>query len=179
MRLPLALTLSALLVCGPALGVGSDDTAPPKPSPTTIQCKGAQIWDERTKRCMDARSGALDDDARFAAVRELSHAGRPEDALAVLAAMQEGETDRVLTYLGFANRLAGRRDAGMAWYALAIDRNPDNILARSYFGQALVLDRDLAGARAQLAEIRARGGAGSWAETALVAAIRSGRGYSY
>ncbi len=171
MRLLAALAFA--LLPSAALAVG-DEPTPPQPTPTSTQCTKAQVWDEKTRTCVDAQSGQLDDDVRFRAVRELAWAGQPENALIVLASMQEGESDRVLTYLGFANRKAGRLEQGLAYYDRALAQNPDNILARSYLGQALVEMNEIALASAQLAEVRARGGGGTWAETALADAIETG-----
>ena len=172
------------LALGPATAtaVGSGDAkpiTPPKPTETTKKCKGAKVWDKKRKRCVRARNSRLDPDTLYRAVRELAYAGRYEDAQAVLAAMPDQNDDRVLTYWGFTWRKMGRRDLARAYYLKAIARNPDNILARSYMGQGMVAEGDLRGARAQLREIRARGGAGSWPETALAEAIRSGETYDY
>jgi tetratricopeptide (TPR) repeat protein len=162
-----------------ALAAGSDDTEPPPATQTSTECVKGQVWDEATKSCVDAESGQLDDDTRFRAVRELAWAGRPEDALIVLLAMTEGQTDRVLTYIGFANRKAGRMAEGLAAYDAALALNPDNLLCRSYLGQAYVEIGQIDLAQLQLDEIRARGGAGLWAETALQSAIQTGETHSY
>ncbi|MEY3306833.1 MAG: hypothetical protein RLZZ413_871 [Pseudomonadota bacterium] len=162
-----------------ALAAGSDDTEPPPATQTSTECVKGQVWDEATKSCVDAESGQLDDDTRFRAVRELAWAGRPEDALIVLSAMTEGQTDRVLTYIGFANRKAGRMAEGLAAYDAALALNPDNLLCRSYLGQAYVEIGQIDLAQLQLDEIRARGGAGLWAETALQSAIQTGETHSY
>lgn len=174
--------LAALLLCAlplAALAAGGVESDPPEPTPTSTQCTKAQVWDEKTRTCVDAQSGRLDDEARFRAARELAWAGRPEEALVVLAAMREGKSDRVLTYLGFAHRKAGRLELGLANYDRALARNPDNLLARSYLGQALVEMFELSLADDQLREIRARGGAGTWAETALATAIETGETFGY
>lgn len=167
-----ALSLVAMPLAG--LAAGTEDPAPPTPTETSQKCEGAQVWDDKTKTCIDAQSGALDDQTRFDAVRELAWAGRPDDALAVLATMTEGDSDRVLTYKGFAHRKAGRIEAGIAFYDRAIARNPDNFLARSYYGQLLVEMAEMHMAGAQLTEIRARGGRGTWAEASLARAIDTG-----
>lgn len=172
-------TLALCLMPVAAMAAGDDDSDAPTPTQTSTDCKGGQIWDAATKTCTDAKSGRFDDDTRFRAVRELAWAGRPEDALAVLATMQEGESDRVLTYLGFANRKAGRLEQGLAFYDRALAQNPDNLLARSYLGQALVEMDEIRLASAQLDEIRARGGSGTWAETALASAIATGTTFAY
>ncbi len=162
-----------------AFAAGGDTTAPPKPTQTTTTCKDGEVWDEKTKLCTAPEDARLNEDTRFDAVRELAYADRPEDALRVLASMHEGETDRVLTYLGFANRKAGRFEQGLAFYAQALAKNPDNILARSYLGQAYVDMGETALATAELDEIRARGGIGGWAEASLRQALVTGQTISY
>ncbi len=176
-RLLPALILTALPFA--ALAAGSDDTEPPKPTQTTTECTDGQVWDEASKTCVTPEDSSLNDDMRFRAVREMAYAGQYDNALRVLAAMQEGESDRVLTYLGFINRKAGRVELGMSYYAQALEVNPDNILARSYMGQSLVEQGEIAMARNQLNEIRARGGAGTWAEASLSQAVGSGQTLSY
>ena len=162
-----------------AFAVGSGSPAPPKPTATTQECANGQIWDEDSKACVAPKESSLNDDARYSAAREFAYAGQYEDALGALEAMSEGQSDRVLTYLGFVHRKMGDTHRGMAFYAAAIDKNPDNLLARSYRGQALVLDGNFRAARAELSEIRARGGRGSWPETALRLALDGGVSPSY
>jgi hypothetical protein len=57
--------------------------------------------------------------------------------------------------------------------------NPDNLLARSYMGQALVEQGQVDLALAQLSEIRMRGGRGTWAETSLANAVATSVTYSH
>lgn len=156
-----------------------NDPEPPKPTQTTTECKDGQIWDEKTKACVAPDKTGLNDDIRFKAVRELAYAGRAEEALRVLAAMTEGDTDRVLTYKGFASRKAGRVEEGLAFYDRALAQNPDNLLARSYLGQAYVEMQEITLASMQLDEIRARGGAGTWAEVSLAKAVLTGETATY
>lgn len=173
---------AALLLCvfpAVAFAAGDDESEPPQPTETSTKCENGQVWDEATKACVNPQSGQLDDDTRFRAVRELAWAGRPAEALVVLSAMTEGETDRVLTYRGFALRKSGDLEGGLAAYEAALDQNPDNILARSYFGQMLVELNEMQMAGDQLAQIRARGGAGTWAERSLADAIATGTTYSF
>lgn len=160
-----------------AAGGGSDSS--PTPTQTTTTCQNGLVYDASTKSCVAPKESSLDDDALYDAARELAYFGQPEEALGALAAMSEGDTDRVLTYKGFANRKAGNLDAASTFYLAALRQNPDNHLARSYMGQGLVEQGDLVGALAQLREIEARGGKGTWAEVSLAEAIRTGTTYNY
>jgi predicted Zn-dependent protease len=99
--------------------------------------------------------------------------------MVVLAAMREGETSRVMTYRGFILRQTGHVEGGIAAYERAIALDPSNNLARSYYGQLLVQMDEIAMAGDQLANIRAHGGAGTWAERALANAIATGVTYTF
>ncbi|WP_374371011.1 hypothetical protein [Tabrizicola sp.] len=173
--------LAAAIVLMPhlALAAGSDDSQPPTPTETTTKCEKGTVWDEKTKACIKAEDQSLNDDQRFGAVRELAYAGRYDEATAVLAAMREGETSRVMTYRGFLLRQTGHVEAGIAAYERAIALDPANNLARSYYGQLLVQMDELALAGDQLTQIRAHGGSGTWAETALATAIETGVTYTF
>ncbi|SEN02735.1 hypothetical protein SAMN05216227_100691 [Pseudorhodobacter antarcticus] len=177
MRLLTTLLITALPFA--ALAAGSDDTSPPATTPTTTKCATGQIYDDKAKTCKNPTDASLGDDTRFGAVRELAYAGRYADAMTTLAAMGEGDSDRVLTYMGFITRKSGDMAGGMALYARALDVNPDNLLARSYMGQALVEQGDIAAAARQLAQIRQRGGMGTWAEAALDQAVGTGQVLNY
>lgn len=163
----------------PALAVGGLEEDPPKPTETTTVCTDGKVWDADSKTCVAPRESRLDDDTLYRAARELAYAGQYEAAQGVLAAMSDPTEDRVLTYLGFTRRKLGDLEGGMAYYRAALEANPDNLLARSYMGEALAETGETALARAQLSEIRARGGRGTWAEIALRLAIESGQSRAY
>ena len=167
-------TLLALALLVPGVAHAVDNDEPPEPTPTTTHCTGGMVWDHDEGACVDPKRSGLGDDELFEAAREFAAAGLYHHALSALAAMADQRSDRVLTYTGFALRKSGAIEAGMAAYRDALAANPGNLLARSYYGQGLVAQGDLPGARAQLAEIRARGGRGTLAEAALLATIRSG-----
>ena len=177
MRLLPILLLTALPVA--AFAAGSDKSEPPQPTETTTECKNGQVYDDKEKKCVKPQDSRLDDDTRFQAVRELAWAGRYDDAKIVMAAMTEGETDRVLTYQGFILRKSGHVEEGIAAYEAALVKNPGNILAHSYYGQLLVEMNEMDAARGHLQAIRDHGGAGTWAETALASAIATGQTYNF
>jgi len=176
-RCVLALAAWTLLI-PLAFAAGDDGTAPPAPTPTP-RCPEGQIHDRKAGKCVPVKSGALSDDDRYQAVRELAYLERYASATLVLDAMSNQGDDRVLTYRGFLMRKLGRMDQANQFYMAAIDKNPNNLLVRSYMGQGFVESGDLAGARRQHAEILARGGQGTWAEVSLRDALASGRTYRY
>lgn len=173
--------LAAALALAPqlALAAGSDDSEPPKPTETTTECAKGEVWDEKTATCIKAESNLLNNDQRFGAVRELAYAGRPDEAMVMLATMTEGETARVLTYEGFLLRQTGKVEDSIVAYERAIALDKTNILARSYYGQLLVQMNEMELATLQLAAIRMHGGGGTWAESALSDAITTGVTYTY
>ncbi|MEL6643962.1 MAG: tetratricopeptide repeat protein [Pseudomonadota bacterium] len=174
-------TAIAFTLVAPALAwaVGSEDSTPPTPTKTTTECADGMVWDAATDSCVAPQESNLSDDVLYDAAREFAYVGQFKHALDALAAMSDPTEDRVLTYLGFAHRQNGNAETGMAYYQQAIAKNPDNLLARAYMGQAYVKLGALDMAREQLVEIRARGGERTWPELALERAIESGRGYGY
>jgi hypothetical protein len=175
----LRLPILALCLVFPVAALAVDTDRPPEPTPTTTVCTGGKVWDHDEGTCVDVREGRLDDDTLYGAAREFAHAGLFDHARAALEAMEDQRSDRVLTYMGFTLRKSGAPERGMLYYAAALEANPDNLLARAYLGQGLVGLGDMEGAEAQLAEIRARGGAGTWPEIALLGAIRTGAAFRY
>lgn len=158
---------------------GGGDGGVPEPTQTTKECKKGQIWSEKKKRCVKPGNASLDDDMRYGAIREYAYAGQYENAQTILKTMSDQNDDRALTYWGFTHRKLGNVDLGMSFYTQAIELNPDNLLVRSYMGQAHVEAGEPYLAWQQLQEIRARGGGGTWPERSLAEAIRTGVTHSY
>lgn len=168
---------------GLALAVFPEDDAPPAPTPTTIICPEGRVWDSDETACIPiAETGLVSDPAALiGTVRELAYAGRHGDALALLARAPDPEDTMVLTYIGYSTRSLGYMSRGLAFYDRALTADPDNLLARSYLGMAYLILGSPDRAEEQLAEIRARGGAGRWPERALAEAIAGGaaEGFTY
>lgn len=169
------------LACLPGLAqaAGGMDPTPPTPSETTETCDDGLIWDLATQSCLPPDESSNDDSARLGDIRELAYAGRYADALVVLDTLADPQAPMALTYYGFAHRKAGDSALAMQYYRAALAADPDNLLARSYMGQGHVAAGEMHLATAQLSEIRARGGRGSWPETALRLAIATGAGAAY
>ncbi|WP_299029532.1 tetratricopeptide repeat protein [uncultured Sulfitobacter sp.] len=172
MRILLATALTLALPL--AAFAASDETAPPKKP----KCNSGFVYDKKTKSCVSSNGHTLDVDTLYQEVRALSYDGRYNDAQVLLAQMP-AEDDRTLTYMGFTNRKMGNAEAAMTYYARALARNPGNVMARSYMGQGLVEDGQIAAALEQLREIRAHGGEGTWAEASLRTAIATGRTFNW
>ena len=175
MRLTIAL-LATLPVS--ALAVGMDDDTPPTPTETTEVCEEGLVWDIATETCLPPEESTNDDSAMMDAVRELAYEGRYADAGAVLDTLDPADP-WVMTYRGFIERKTGDWDAALGYYQAALTADPDLFLARSYMGQGYVAEGQLVLARAELSEIRARGGRGTWAEVSLRMAIETGVGSGY
>lgn len=176
MRLALALVLSAIPAV--ALAVGFDEDAPPEPTETTETCEEGLIWDTETETCVPPQDTTNDKAMLMQNARELAYFGRYADASKVLGLLPPDDS-WVLTYRGFLARKAGDQLAAARYYEAAIAQNPHLHLARSYMGQGFVEAGKLDLARAQLSEIRQRGGRGTWAELALRMALERGRGFNY
>ena len=152
---------------------GGEEKAPSKP-----KCETGLVYDKKAKKCVAAEESNLDVDGLYENVRELAYAGRYDEAQVVLSMMPQTD-DRTLTYLGFTNRKQGNMDLAMAYYKEALRVNPANVLARSYMAQGMVEQGLVTEAIAQLKEIRAHGGAGTWAAASLRTAIATGRTFNY
>lgn len=174
LALALALTLPVS-----AIAAGGATTTPPEPTETTKTCKGKKVWDAEKKRCVRPQQSSLDQQSLMNAVRELAYADRQQDAQAVLRAMANQSDSMVLTYWGFTHRKLGNSALANAYYDQALEQDPDNLLARSYLGQGYVEQGQFGLALAQWKEIRARGGADSWAEASLRNALETGASYNY
>ena len=172
MRILLAAALALPTV---ALADGGNDSPPPKPATT---CAGGQVFDADQGKCVNPEQSNLDRDELYLAVRQLAYAGRYQDAQTVLQALPENDPGR-LTYLGFTHRKMGNLVLAQQYYQQAIDRDPANILARSYMGQGFVEEGKIDEAMEQLSLIRAHGGAGSWSETSLNHALVTGGTFNY
>jgi len=169
----------AVLVASPAFAVDPADLAPPVPTETTTVCEDGRVWDPETETCTAPTDASLDDTELLGAARELAHAGRYDDAGRVLDAVADQGAGAVLTYRGFLARKRGDWAAADTWYGAALAADPDDLLARSYMALGMLERGDHSGARAELSQIRARGGRNTWAEAALAMALSGGGSPGY
>lgn len=160
-----------------AAGEETDGTQPPPKTETTTKCTDGKVWDKKKKECVKADQSGFNDDDLYKAAREFAYAGQYENAIRVLQLASNQNDPRILNYLGYSNRKAGRMELGMSFYKKALQADENYILARSYMGQALIEQGDVNAAKVQLVEIRDRGGENTWAYRSLLQALNGYRTY--
>jgi len=125
----------------------------------TPKCKKGKIWSKKRKKCVIIKKSSLvDDENIYQTGRDLAIRGRHNDAIQVLSYAYNKSDPRILNYLGYAHRKAGRVDVGLGYYKEALRIDPDYTLVREYMGEAFLQKGDLASAKLQLKEIENRCG---------------------
>jgi tetratricopeptide (TPR) repeat protein len=171
--LSLSLSLLALPLAGAARaagggggggGGGSSEPAP-APSAKKLKCKRStevakeiEVGGKKVWKCVKRTSDLLDDEDLYSQGRQLAKEGEYEWALDVFSTIKNQDDPRVLNYIGYSHRKAGRLETGFAYYKKALAINPDFVLAREYLGEGDVAAGRVDLARVQLAEIAARCG---------------------
>ncbi|WP_374332537.1 tetratricopeptide repeat protein [Aestuariivirga sp.] len=122
-------------------------------SPTMHDCKKGQVWNKKSKKCVAAQSGILPDEDLYQQGRALAKEGQYEWAIQVLSTIQDQQDPRVLNYLGYSNRKAGRLDIGITYYSKALAIDPNFNLAREYLGEGYLAAGRVDLAMNQLAQI--------------------------
>jgi tetratricopeptide (TPR) repeat protein len=125
---------------------------------STVQCKKGQVYDKRKKKCALPGRADIDDDSIYETGRALAMAGRYDEAISILSFAHDKTDPRILNYLGYSHRKAGRVLVGLGYYQEALRNNPDYTLVREYLGEAHLQLGNVAAARAELVEIEKRCG---------------------
>ncbi len=126
---------------------------------TMPTCPKGKVWDKQKDKCVVIKkSSQLDDENIYKAGRDLAFLERYDEAIVILSYAQNKNDPRVLNYLGYSHRKAGRVDVGLGYYKEALRIDPDYTLVREYMGEAFLQKNDVANARGQLAEIEKRCG---------------------
>lgn len=123
-------------------------------------CPNGKVYDQKTKKCVDAQRGAVDDDSLYLAGRYLAEQGRYGEAITILSLAADKTDPRILNYLGYSHRKAGRVTVGLGYYQEALRQDPDYTLVREYMGEAYLQQGNVEAAREQLSEIEKRCGRG-------------------
>ncbi|KUO63621.1 MAG: hypothetical protein APF80_04695 [Alphaproteobacteria bacterium BRH_c36] len=142
--------------------------------PASANCdryeKSSPAWLSCAEDSPAAAGPAVADAQHFYAGYWLAKNGRYEEALDHLG-KAEVKNARVLTYIGFATRKLGRVDEAIGYYAEALRKDPGNVIARSYLGEAHLARHDLTAATAELQKVEAGCGQNCDAYTELAARI--------
>jgi tetratricopeptide (TPR) repeat protein len=156
MKLAASALLVLPLLAAPALTAGGGGGGA---DPGTT-CPKGKVYDKKTKKCVDAQRGAVDDDSLYAAGRHLAEQGRYGEAITLLSLAADKTDPRILNYLGYSHRKAGRVTVGLGYYQEALRHNPDYTLVREYMGEAYLQQGNVEAAKEQLTEIEKRCGKG-------------------
>ena len=91
----------------------------------------------------------------YSAALKLIHQERYADAMPYLdkAVAQHPHNADILNYLGYTHRMVGDFPGSLAWYQKALTEDPRHKGAHEYLGELYLNMRDVASARAQLAEL--------------------------
>jgi len=138
--------LAAGLLAAPVSAMG--DSTDSKPD-----CKRGQVYDRNKKQCVQAQSGAVDDDSLADHAYALAEAGRYQEALATLDMMQNPNTAEALNFRGYPTRKLGRLEEGIGYYRQAVALDPEYALVREYLGEAYVTQGKLDLAKSELTAI--------------------------
>lgn len=144
-----------LLAAPPAFTAGGGGAQEP---PNT--CPAGKVYDKKTKKCVDAQRGAVDDDSLYEYGRALAEQSRYGEAITILSLAADKTDPRILNYLGYSHRKAGRVTVGLGYYQEALRHDPDYTLVREYMGEAYLQQGDVEAAKEQLIEIEKRCGKG-------------------
>ncbi len=127
--------------------------------------------DAKKQACIALAPGVMGDDELYEQGKLLATENEYDWALEALALITKQDDAKVLNYIGYSNRKAGRLETGIEAYKKALALDPDYVQAREYLGEAYVLagKKDLAAA--ELAEIKTRKGADCPEYAALEKAI--------
>lgn len=125
-----------------------------------VKCRTGLVYNAKTKKCEPPKAGMIDDDSLYLAGRALAMDGKYDQAIGVLTLAADKTDARILNYLGYSHRKAGRILVGLGYYQEAILNDPDYMPVREYLGEAKLTLGDVAGARQQLSEIEKRCGTG-------------------
>ena len=120
---------------------------------STRNCPRGEVWDRKQRKCWP-RNSELDNESLYCTGRQLAEVGRYDEAIDILSIGVDCGDKRILNYLGYSHRKAGRIDVGLPYYRQALAIDPQYTLVREYMGEALLQKGDLTGALQQLTEIR-------------------------
>jgi Flp pilus assembly protein TadD len=163
-------TAFAILAAPLVFAAGDEPTPAPAASPAALSAKAlgckrgeAARWsgegDAKKQACVSLAPGAMGDDELYEQGKLLATEGEYDWALEALSLIAKQDDAKVLNYIGYSHRKAGRLETGIASYKKALSLDPNFVQAREYLGEAYILSGQKDLAMAELAEIKTRCGA--------------------
>lgn len=159
MQSRIAMLLAGAMISLPLLSVAAF-SAGESPPPEEPKCGDGLVYNKKTQKCEPPQAGRIDDETLYQAGRALAMNGKYDQAIKVLTLAADKSDPRILNYLGYSHRKAGRVLVGLGYYQEALRNDPDYTLVREYMGEAHLMLGDVAAARVQLSEIERRCGKG-------------------
>lgn len=148
----LALTFGAASVA-PSFAMDTGGTSDTNPKP---KCKKGEVV--KNGKCKPKNPGVLPDEDLYQQGRNLALSGEYDWAIGVLELVSNKNDPRVLNYIGYSHRHAGRFDEAFRYYHKALEIDPNFVLAREYLGEGYVAAGRVDLAKTQLNEIASRCG---------------------
>jgi Flp pilus assembly protein TadD len=176
MKLRMTLIVATALAFATPMAWAAGDTSEPAAaaapmaksmakSAKALGCKTSEVgkWSgeesSRSQSCTTLASGVMPDDELYEQGKLLATEGEYDWALSVLALISKQDDAKVLNYIGYSHRKAGRLETGIEVYKKALALDPNFVQARAYLGEAYVLAGKKDMATAELLEIKTRCGA--------------------
>jgi Flp pilus assembly protein TadD len=164
-----AAVLSISLSATPMVLAAADEPAPAAvpasaQSAKALGCKRGEAgkWsgegDARKQGCVGLAAGVMPDDELYEQGKLLATESEYDWAIEVLSLVTKQDDAKVLNYIGYSHRKAGRLETGIEVYKKALILDPNYVQARAYLGEAYVLAGKKELAMAELAEIKTRCG---------------------
>jgi tetratricopeptide (TPR) repeat protein len=123
-------------------------------SSNILTCARGQIYNQRSRRCVQVRSEVLTDQAVTDYAYALAKAERFDEALEVLNMVQHPNTPKALNYRGYITRKLGRTEEGIGYYLQSVSLDPQYPQVREYLGEAYVTQGKIDLAKEQLQVIQ-------------------------
>jgi tetratricopeptide (TPR) repeat protein len=123
-------------------------------SSNILTCPRGQIYNQRSRRCVQVRSEVLTDQAVTDYAYALAKAERFDEALEVLNLVQHPNTPKALNYRGYITRKLGRTEEGIGYYLQSVSLDPQYPQVREYLGEAYVTQGKIDLAKEQLQVIQ-------------------------
>jgi tetratricopeptide (TPR) repeat protein len=158
MKIQLALAMTLALTFGtvsvaPSFAMDSGGSSDTNPKP---KCKKNEVV--KNGKCKPKNPGVLPDEDLYQQGRNLALSGEYDWAIGVLELVSNKNDPRVLTYIGYSHRKAGRFDQAFNYYHKALEIDPNSVLTREYLGEGYVAAGKIDLAKAELNEIANRCG---------------------